>query len=293
MRSGCGRRPPDWLRSNDRLQCFEVDRAVVDAAYATCPHCRQCEDCGESQIGQSLGQRAICGQIHSAPRVPIGHSCGRESSLPQKTGHRREKVGGFGDLAPGCTANPPRSVRPRTQQTASDRCRRCSPRTCQVRCRREPGARRCFVVAILGWINPPGSLPQAGRNREEDRHEWRKGRARRLGPDPDEFGQYETGPAPQARQPSLYIGASNVPRNDRLARGKYRTLLAISERYRSRVEAHPASRVDIIEKTAAQYQAITGHPVEARCPGAPAKMNGGPGALSNQCDRWLLPPRPL
>jgi len=22
-------------------------------------------------------------------------------------------------------------------------------------------------------------------------------------------------------------------------------------------------------------------------------MNGGPGALSNQCDRWPLPPRPL
>lgn len=185
----------------------------------------------ESQIGQSLGQRAL-----SSSRTDRAFLWSGKSKPAPKMGHRREKVGVSAlwalvspqlaeiwsairfDLAPGYTASPPRSVRPRTQQTASARCRRRSPRTCQVRCRREPGARHCSVVEILGWINPPGSLPQAGRNREEDRHEWRKGRARRLGPDPDEFGQYETGPAPPAHQPSRYIGASNAPSNDRLAR---------------------------------------------------------------------------
>ena len=27
MPSGYGRRPPDWLRSNDPLRCFDLDRA--------------------------------------------------------------------------------------------------------------------------------------------------------------------------------------------------------------------------------------------------------------------------
>ena len=74
--------------------------------------------------------------------------------------------------------------------------------------------------------------------------------------------------------------------NSRLAPLKYVCL-------RQRACASPSrtftSCVDIVGKSAAQYRSLTGHPVEARCPGVPATMNGGPGALSNQCDRWPMP----
>lgn len=65
MPSGCGRRPPDWLRSNDRLHCFEVDRAGLarTPAYGTCLRIVVSEKtAGKSRIGRSLGRRAISGQ---------------------------------------------------------------------------------------------------------------------------------------------------------------------------------------------------------------------------------------
>ena len=128
----------------------------------------------------------VVGKVEACPKNGAQARKGRGFGAlgPGQSAIGRDLVGDPVRLGPWLHCKPASICRPRTQQTASARCRRRSPRTCQVRCRREPGARHCSVVEILGWINPPGSLPQAGRNREEDRHEWRKGRARRPRPGP-------------------------------------------------------------------------------------------------------------
>jgi len=57
---------------------------------------------GESQIGQSFGQKAICGQIpFSSSRTDRAFSWSGKSKPAPKMGHRREKVEGFGALGPG------------------------------------------------------------------------------------------------------------------------------------------------------------------------------------------------
>jgi hypothetical protein len=111
------------------------------------------------------------------------------------------------------------------------------------------------------------------------------GSERRCTPKATKVGR-RGGLSPTARQPSRRDRASA---NGRLGPGRSTHCLAMADRHRLGTW-HPPRVLTSSRKEQHSSAPITGHPVEARCPGAPALTNGGPGALSNQCDRWRLPP---
>lgn len=185
----------------------------------------------ESQIGQSLGQRAL-----SSSRTDRAFLWSGKSKPAPKMGHRREKVGVSAlwalvspqlaeiwsairfDLAPGYTASPPRSVDP--ERNKPHRLGAAGVHRELARFVADASRVRAIVLWSRSWGGSihPAVCPRLVEIVKKIDTSGERAERGALGPDPDEFGQYETGPAPPAHQPSRYIGASNAPSNDRLAR---------------------------------------------------------------------------